>query len=121
MKWFEELSGQYGEFANSTNAAMALIRMKQNKPKKTKKKNNSYSEKTKGRNTPKGIGDNLNGRLVNYRDTKSKRAREYTLFTQGSDIICKVRIGGKEVETLIDLRSENSSMNQTFKKNKKFT
>lgn len=42
MKWFEKLSGQYGEFANSTDATMALIRMKQNKPrlwvKKKKKK-----------------------------------------------------------------------------------
>lgn len=56
MKWFEELSGQYGEFANSTNAAMALIRMKQNKPKKTKKKTTVTVRKQKDETPQKGLG-----------------------------------------------------------------
>ena len=41
---------------------------------------------------------------------KRKEYREYELFSQGSEMICKVRVGKKEVEALIDTGSEVSLM-----------
>ena len=43
-----------------------------------------------------------------------KRAEEYELFTQGSDMMCRVDIMGKQVKALIDSGSEVSLLKSSI-------